>query len=121
MSISPGHTAFTRMPLRASSSAAERVKLITAAFAALYAARPRSPARPDTDATATTAPPPCARMTGMAARTPVKIGVSVTSSVRFHSATPRLSIEPYAVENAHPTKTSSRPCVRAVSATSRVT
>jgi hypothetical protein len=50
----------------------------------------------------------------------VKTGVRVTSSVRPHSARPRLSIDPNAVANAFDTTTSTRPVSRAVSATSRV-
>ena len=58
VSMPPGHTQLTRMPCWAHSSAAERVRLMTPALAALYAAMPQPPAVTDTDAVFTTTPWP---------------------------------------------------------------
>src|SRR6266436_5149889 len=57
--IAPGQTQFTLMLCFAFSSAAERVRLITPALAALYDDIPQSPRVPEIDAVLTIAPPPC--------------------------------------------------------------
>src|SRR5271170_7343287 len=58
VSITAGHTAFTRIRFRAFSSAATFVKPITPCLLALYVAAPTKPDNPSTDAVLTIAPPP---------------------------------------------------------------
>src|SRR6266568_1599724 len=58
VSITAGHTTFTRMPLRAFSSAAVLVRAITPCLLAQYVPAPAKPMRPATDAMLTMAPPP---------------------------------------------------------------
>jgi len=56
VSTGPGHTAFTRMPGRATSPAAVLVSPITACFDATQAGMPDVAPRPATQAVLTTAP-----------------------------------------------------------------
>src|SRR5207245_2805183 len=56
----------------------------------------------------TTAPPPCARMTGATAWRPVNAAVSVTSSVRVQASRAKRSIGPTLVAKALETRTSTR-------------
>src|SRR5579862_3148473 len=58
VSITAGHTAFTRIPAFAHSSAAVRVNPITACLLAIYAEAPAAPISPATDDMFTMAPPP---------------------------------------------------------------
>src|SRR6266567_1067035 len=58
VSITAGHTTFTRIPLRAFSSAAVLVRAITPCLLAQYVPAPAKPVRPATDAMLTMAPPP---------------------------------------------------------------
>src|SRR5207253_2555134 len=60
------------------------------------------------EATLTTAPPPCARMTGATAWRPVNAAVSVTSSVRVQASRAKRSIGPTLVAKALETRTSTR-------------
>src|SRR5215469_4563395 len=60
VSIAPGHTAFTRILLRAVSKAADFVSPTTPCLLALYAAAPAVPTSPEIEAMLTIAPPlPC--------------------------------------------------------------
>ena len=70
MSIEPGQIALTRTRRAAPSSAAVLVRFTTAALAAPYAPRPITPPRPAADAVLMIDPPPCAAITGSAARMP---------------------------------------------------
>ena len=70
MSVKPGHTAFTRTPARAPSSAAVRVSPTTACLLAEYAACIGKALSPATLATLTITPPPAADISGNACRTP---------------------------------------------------
>src|SRR5947208_3386744 len=59
VSIGAGHTALTRMPRRASSTAAVRVRPTTACLLAEYGPSVGDARSPATDAVFTIAPPPC--------------------------------------------------------------
>src|SRR5688572_19288487 len=76
VSTAAGQTQFARIPWREYSTAVARVKLITPAFAALYAERPWSARTPETDAVFTMAPLPWASMGTSAALVATKVDVS---------------------------------------------
>src|SRR2546421_377983 len=82
VSIGAGHTALTRMPRRASSTAAVRVRPTTACLLAEYGPSVGDARSPATDAVFTIAPPPRAIMTGATALRPSHTPLTFTASTR---------------------------------------
>src|SRR5207245_9311772 len=110
----PGHTRFTRMPLRAVSSAAGSVSPITPCLLAQYVAAPAEPIQPATEAMLTMAqPPPClSRQNVRERQSSVIREVSVQprcwiircaqrSRLQKHDTSPRSYREPYEGEKNH--------------------
>lgn len=83
----PGQMQLTRIESLANSTAAVRVRLITAAFAALYACGPAPARMPAIEAVEMIEPPPTARIGTMACLMPRKTPRSSTAWVRSQSST----------------------------------
>ena len=86
MSIDAGHTAFTRTPSAAWSTAIARVSEISAPLLATYAAAPGCAAWACAEETLTIAPPPRSRISGIAALDIRNALVTFTASTSAHSS-----------------------------------
>ena len=87
VSIVPGSTALTWMPVPRSSAAIVSVRRIAALFVALYGPASDSPARPARAATFTIAPDPRASMWGTTARFVTKTERALRLTIRSQSST----------------------------------
>src|SRR5271170_7292295 len=82
VAISPGQMQLTRILSLASSIDAERVRLITPAFAAQYACKPGAPRSPAIEAVEMMEPPPDLRISGTACLMPRKTARSRIEKLR---------------------------------------
>src|SRR5215469_7859338 len=94
--MTPGQMQFTRILSLPSSSAAVRVRLITAALAALYAWRRKLPLIPAIDAVEMIDPPPALRIGSTECLIPKKTALSRIAKVLSQSASVVVSIDPTA-------------------------
>ena len=86
VSVSPGQTAFTRIPWCAWSAAMLRVSCTIAPLLVPYATACAAATKPQSEATLTMAPPSCCAMMDTAARDRRKTAVTLTAMVMSHCA-----------------------------------
>ena len=117
----PGASAFTVMPVPASSTARLRVSWTTAPLLAAYPARPAPPTSPSALARVRMRPYPASRMGPAAARQASQVPTTLTSRHARRSAADSSSIVPRACTPALVTSTSSRPYTKSARSTSPAT
>lgn len=86
VSIAPGQTALTRIPLPASSSAATRVSPTMACLVAAYAPIQAMPVIPAYEAVFTIVPPPAASISGATVLMPRKTPTWLTCTICWNSS-----------------------------------